>query len=617
MHLSGAGQTLASFDNGGTVKKPRGIAMDSDGTVLVSNSGNNRVERYSTSGTLLGVVASSGTGAAQVRNPGALLITGTGAEERLWIADSGNDRVVVLSDDGSAEVSFGSTGAGPGQFTQPYGVAVDPGTGRIAVADFGNDRVSLWNSASTGGPVDATAPMVTVTWPGDGGALTDREVVLVGEASDDQAVAGVTVAVQRSSDGWWLQSDGSWAGAEATTGAALSASGASVVSWSASFAASVDASYTATVRATDTAGKQTAVNRGFSVQASPDTAPPETTLASPTAGEELPAGTVRLSGSASDDRSVAEVRVGIKDRQANLWLQPDGTWSSSWAYLPAPLSAPGAPATDFLLDVELAPGSYWAFARGVDEAGNVDPTASGASFSVTSGSPDTAPPETTLASPTAGEELPAGTVRLSGSASDDRSVAEVRVGIKDRQANLWLQPDGTWSSSWAYLPAPLSAPGAPATDFLLDVESAPGSYWAFARGVDEAGNVDPTASGASFSVTSTDDVAPDGTITAPEAGQTLSQPVALTGGATDDVGVTEVTIGVRDSATGQWLGADGQWYASFQRIPTELSDEGATSTTWSYQASALAPGNYGMTVFAADAAGNVDPMRPWITFFVE
>ncbi len=119
VHLSGAGQTLASFDNGGTVKKPRGIAMDSDGTVLVSNSGNNRVERYSTSGTLLGVVASSGTGAAQVRNPGALLITGTGAEERLWIADSGNDRVVVLSDDGSAEVSFGSTGPAQGSSLQP------------------------------------------------------------------------------------------------------------------------------------------------------------------------------------------------------------------------------------------------------------------------------------------------------------------------------------------------------------------------------------------------------------------------------------------------------------------------------------------------------------------
>ncbi len=351
----------------------------------------------------------------------------------------------------------------------------------------------------------------------------------MGEASDDQAVAGVTVAVQRSSDGWWLQSDGSWAEQRRRLAPPSALPGRP---WRlvVRFLRGERGRQLHRDRARNGHGWQAdrgepwLLRSGESRHRSARDHPRQ-----PDGWEELPAGTVRLSGSASDDRSVAEVRVGIKDRQANLWLQPDGTWSSSWAYLPAPLSAPGAPATDFLLDVELAPGSYWAFARGVDEAGNVDPTASGAKLLRHLRQPRHRSARDHPRQPDGWEELPAGTVRLSGSASDDRSVAEVRVGIKDRQANLWLQPDGTWSSSWAYLPAPLSAPGAPATDFLLDVELAPGSYWAFARGVDEAGNVDPTASGASFSVTSTDDVAPDGTITAPEAGQTLSQPVALTG----------------------------------------------------------------------------------------
>jgi hypothetical protein len=50
----------------------------------------------------------------------------------------------VLSLTGAALGSFGQPGSGDGQLAEPRSIAVDPVTGTFAVADFGNDRISLW-----------------------------------------------------------------------------------------------------------------------------------------------------------------------------------------------------------------------------------------------------------------------------------------------------------------------------------------------------------------------------------------------------------------------------------------------------------------------------------------
>ncbi|MGH2903511.1 MAG: hypothetical protein ACRDK7_08020, partial [Solirubrobacteraceae bacterium] len=45
--------------------------------------------------------------------------------------------------------SFGSEGSGPGQFKEPYGVAVNDTTHDVYVVDSGNDRVEIFNSTGT------------------------------------------------------------------------------------------------------------------------------------------------------------------------------------------------------------------------------------------------------------------------------------------------------------------------------------------------------------------------------------------------------------------------------------------------------------------------------------
>jgi DNA-binding beta-propeller fold protein YncE len=79
-----------------------------------------------------------------VKLPWNLFIGGEWPNELLYIADGNNHRIVVLTLTGDPVFTFGSPGTGPGRFSSPRGVSVDPTDGTIAVADFGNDRIALW-----------------------------------------------------------------------------------------------------------------------------------------------------------------------------------------------------------------------------------------------------------------------------------------------------------------------------------------------------------------------------------------------------------------------------------------------------------------------------------------
>ena len=52
--------------------------------------------------------------------------------------------MIVLDADGDVVQVLGEAGSGNGQLNQPRGVALDPSDGDVAIADFGNDRVSVW-----------------------------------------------------------------------------------------------------------------------------------------------------------------------------------------------------------------------------------------------------------------------------------------------------------------------------------------------------------------------------------------------------------------------------------------------------------------------------------------
>jgi DNA-binding beta-propeller fold protein YncE len=138
VNITASGSILRTI---GSINQPRGVAVDASGNVYVSTGS---TVRKITPGGSNTVFAGSGGGNTQVRGPYGLRIVGSGASAQLLIADRGNNRVLVLTLAGGYVTQFGTAGSGDGQLSQPQGVDRHPTTGQLAVADFANNRVSVW-----------------------------------------------------------------------------------------------------------------------------------------------------------------------------------------------------------------------------------------------------------------------------------------------------------------------------------------------------------------------------------------------------------------------------------------------------------------------------------------
>ena len=77
-----------------------------------------------------------GDGPGEFQSPNGVAIAPDGT---ILVLDAGNGRVQRLAPDGTPVGSFGTLGAGPGQFDRPSGIAVD-GDGAVYVAEAGGAR---------------------------------------------------------------------------------------------------------------------------------------------------------------------------------------------------------------------------------------------------------------------------------------------------------------------------------------------------------------------------------------------------------------------------------------------------------------------------------------------
>ena len=68
---------------------PTGIAVDPNGDVFLARS--NDVEEYTSAGTFIASIASSGTGNGQVQCPSTVAVDETTGD--LYVADTGNNRI--------------------------------------------------------------------------------------------------------------------------------------------------------------------------------------------------------------------------------------------------------------------------------------------------------------------------------------------------------------------------------------------------------------------------------------------------------------------------------------------------------------------------------------------
>ncbi|TNF37790.1 MAG: DUF11 domain-containing protein [Deltaproteobacteria bacterium] len=165
----------------GQLTNPLDVATFIGDTILVADTGNDRVNRYSTTApyTLAGDIGSTGDGSAAGlwASP-----TGVGVDpttHHIFVTDAGNSKVHHFDDSLVAVGVFAAPGAGDGQLSLPEGIACD-GAGFVYVADRGNNRVLKF--ATDGTPVPTATFGVSVTAP-SGVTVAGSELYVVSYAS--------------------------------------------------------------------------------------------------------------------------------------------------------------------------------------------------------------------------------------------------------------------------------------------------------------------------------------------------------------------------------------------------------------------------------------------------
>ncbi|WP_343411125.1 flippase activity-associated protein Agl23 [Candidatus Amarolinea dominans] len=132
----------------GQFNEPWGVAVAPDGKfVYVCDTWNHRIQKFSAEGTFVKAWGANGVTDGQLGQQGvfwgprAVAIDGQG---RVYVTDTGNKRVQVFDADGSPVGQFGGAGLVDGALDEPVGLAIDK-DGNIYLADTWNKRVQVFS----------------------------------------------------------------------------------------------------------------------------------------------------------------------------------------------------------------------------------------------------------------------------------------------------------------------------------------------------------------------------------------------------------------------------------------------------------------------------------------
>jgi sugar lactone lactonase YvrE len=137
-----------------------GVAADAIGRLWITDAQNHAVHLYSAEGEFLQSFGSRGAGPGQFQSPHGIAVS---PEGRIYVADSGNQRIQILSQEGKFLDSFGQKGSDPGQFHTPWLVAVSR-DGVVLVTEKDASRVQFFSkdgiflhTIDAGAPIDGLA----------------------------------------------------------------------------------------------------------------------------------------------------------------------------------------------------------------------------------------------------------------------------------------------------------------------------------------------------------------------------------------------------------------------------------------------------------------------------
>lgn len=134
---NGAGQ--------GQLNYPTDLSIAPDGTILVVDSGNNRIQRFSTNGSFLAEYGSVGSNPGEFNDPTGIVVRSDGY---FYVADGGNFRIQLFQPDGTFDSEWGTYGTADGEFGGLYGLGL-ANNGDVLAADPDNHRIQRFTSTGT------------------------------------------------------------------------------------------------------------------------------------------------------------------------------------------------------------------------------------------------------------------------------------------------------------------------------------------------------------------------------------------------------------------------------------------------------------------------------------
>ncbi|XP_022531939.2 E3 ubiquitin-protein ligase TRIM71 [Astyanax mexicanus] len=141
-----SGLPVATFGSEGEAEgqlcRPWGIAVDSEGFVIVADRSNNRVQVFGPDGSFQHAFGSLGSQPGEFDRPAGVACD---LQRRIIVADKDNHRIQIFTFHGRFLFTFGEKGSKNGQFNYPWDVAVNS-TGQILVSDTRNHRIQLFSS---------------------------------------------------------------------------------------------------------------------------------------------------------------------------------------------------------------------------------------------------------------------------------------------------------------------------------------------------------------------------------------------------------------------------------------------------------------------------------------
>jgi PKD repeat protein len=480
-------------------------------------------------------------------------------------------------------------------------------TGRVAFFDF--------NTNPAPSPIETT-----ITNPIEGRVEESGvQFVIDGQATAPGQVRRVQVEIQDRNSKQYLQDDMvSW-GPSNNIYANLAAPNAASTAWSlpVTLTGNRELQVMAKTFAVTGGSDPTKATKKFETFGVQDQTP-ATSITGPS-GSVLTSTNFIATGTASDDNGVNAISYWFRDAN-NQYLQDDGSVASSFNTFRGLPDVVGATSATWQYEVTLPHEGQWRMsATAIDSSGQSDLrsatrdwliTSTGVAPTVAINTPTPMTPPTAAAPYTV---APGSPITFSGPANDEDNLANVEISLRNNTTREQLASDGTWGTDvvqgW-YRVSPQNISG-PSFDwsYTTPFNLTPGQYSFSVRATDDIGLVTSSTNQGRLTINAQvpGDAFPDGRLNFTGTDSSIEVlHLDLAGTATDDKGVAAVKVALEDQDTGRYVQPNGTMAAGFATLNATLASPGATSTTWTLPVDLPTKGEFAVTAFAVDTAGQQD-----------